>query len=625
MHLQTVKAGYSRWKVSALAALGALSCMALAGTASAYEKAVVEAAVAAQQAVEFDVYLPLRDRAGAEALLSELHTADSANYHKWLTPAEFNERFGPQSTAMTAVSRELAAHSFSITAVHARSLHVSGTAAAVKAAFGAALSSAHFASGKQVLVAAAPLRLTPELAAAGAVIADFSGKIRMQRTSGHPIPSALNRPQNRESPIGGYWFTDLKQAYAYPSYKVLTGAGVTIGILMSGDFNPPDMAMYFSHEKLGTPNISTVNIGTGAPFDPNGSFETHLDIQQSGGMAPNATIILYNLPDLLDQNILAGLTNIIESNVADVVNMSFSGPEAQYEPAYNDGTDFTGILHIYDDFFLEGNALGITFVSSSGDWGALDIPAVACFSASPPNPCGPMELGVGSPASSPHVTAVGGTNLVTTFNAKNPNDLNSAYVSENADFDALDSDIFYGTTATGAVWGSGGGISAFYPKPAYQSLVSQANLPAKAKKWRTIPDVALQMGGCPGGTLYFDLHGVCPPDRSFVWEAIGGQFEGVIGTSASSPEFAGLVALKIQSTGGRLGNENFDIYSLAAAQENGSANVVFRQDIPGNNGKYKSGSPGYNLVLGNGTVFGGRFVRGPGLAVAGKPQTPTNP
>jgi kumamolisin len=198
-------------------------------------------------------------------------------------------------------------------------------------------------------------------------------------------------------------------------------------------------------------------------------------------------------------------------------------------------------------------------------------------------------------------------------------------VSENADFDALDSDIFYGTTATGAVWGSGGGISAFYPKPAYQSLVSQANLPAKAKKWRTIPDVALQMGGCPGGTLYFDLHGVCPPDRSFVWEAIGGQFEGVIGTSASSPEFAGLVALKIQSTGGRLGNENFDIYSLAAAQENGSANVVFRQDIPGNNGKYKSGSPGYNLVLGNGTVFGGRFVRGPGLAVAGKPQTPTNP
>jgi subtilase family serine protease len=344
-------------------------------------------------------------------------------------------------------------------------------------------------------------------------------------------------------------------------------------------------------------------------------------------MAPNASIILYNLADLQDSSILAGLTTIIESNVADVVNMSFSGPEAGYIPAYNDGTDFTGILNIYDDFFMEGNALGITFVSSSGDWGALDIPAVACFSASPPQPiCGPMEPGIALPASSPHVTAVGGTNLITTFNAKNPADLNSAYVGENADFDALDSDIFFGTSASGAVWGSGGGISLFYKKPTYQRLVSQKNLPKDAKKFRTIPDLSLQMGGCPGGTLYFDLHGVCPPDRSFVWEIIGGQQEGVIGTSASSPEFAGLVALKIQSTGARLGNENFDIYSLAAAQENGSGNTVFRNQIEGNNGLYKSTvKGGYNLVIGNGTVIGGDFVQGPGLPVAGKPQTPTNP
>jgi hypothetical protein len=117
---------------------------------------------------------------------------------------------------------------------------------------------------------------------------------------------------------------------------------------------------------------------------------------------------------------------------------------------------------------------------------------------------------------------------------------------------------------------------------------------------------------------------MCPPDRSFVWEFIGGQQEGVVGTSASSPDFAGLVALKIESTGARLGNENFDIYSLAAAQAAGSGNTVYRDDIPGNNGKYKS-LPGYNLVLGNGTVFGGDFVRGPSLPVAGKPQTPTNP
>ena len=99
-------------------------------------------------------------------------------------------------------------------------------------------------------------------------------------------------------------------------------------------------------------------------------------------------------------NRLTGLTTIIESNAVDVVNMSFGGPEAGYTAPYNGGTDLTGFLKIYDDFFMEGNSLGITFVAASGDWGGLDIPAAACFSASPPKPvCGPMEVGIGLPAS----------------------------------------------------------------------------------------------------------------------------------------------------------------------------------------------------------------------------------
>jgi subtilase family serine protease len=608
-----------------VALLGAIASIAtLAGTASAMERAVVDAGVASEQAVEFNIYLPLGNRTGVETLLKQLHDPNSASYHQWLTPAEFKERFGPQASTVKAITRELQAHGLEVTEVHSHSLHVSGTAAGVKSAFGAPLVMAHFASGKQVMTTASAVKLTPSLQAAGGVVADFSGDIRMQKSS-RPVDQSI--PQNRESSTGGYWFDDLKQAYSFPSFKKLTGKGVTIGILMEGNFNQPDMTAYFGHELLPSPSIKAVNIAGGSPFSANNSFETHLDIQQSGGMAPNAHIILYNLPDLQDSNILAGLTTIIEDNVADVVNMSFSGPEAGYTAAYNGGTDFTGILNIYDDFFMEGNALGITFVASSGDWGGLDVPAASCFSASPPKPiCGAMQAGIGSPASSPHVTAVGGTNLITTFNAKNPSDLNSAYVGENADDDPLDSDIFFGTTASGAVWGSGGGISLIYPKPSYQNLVSQANLPKAAKKFRTIPDLSLQMGGCPGGTLFFDVHGECPPDRSFVWEIIGGKQEGVIGTSASSPEFVGLLALKIESTGARLGNENFEIYALAAAQANGSGNTVFRQDIQGDNGVYKATiKGGYNLVIGNGTLLGGDFVSGPGLAVAGKPQTPSNP
>jgi subtilase family serine protease len=606
--------------VGAVSLLGVASWFAFAASAAAVEEAVVDATAAADQAVEFNVYLPLHDRAKAEELLTQLHTPGAALYHQWLTPAQFNEQFGPQEKTVSAISRELAVHGLQVTEVHAHSLHVSGTVGGVKSAFGATLAVAHFSSGRQVMAAASPLRLTPVLAASGAVVSTFSSKIHMQAMS---APNEIVNPQNRYSNTGPYWFDDLKQAYSYPSYTSLNGKGVTIGILMFHNYNPPDMKNYFSHELLAVPKIQVVNVAGGAPFDPNLSFETHIDIQQSGGMAPKATIILYNVPDLSDESLFAGLTQIIESNVADVVNMSFGGFEAGYSAAYNNGVDFTGFLGIYDDFFMEGNALGITFVASSGDQGGKPAPPPACFSANPPTPCGAMQIGISSPASSPHVTAVGGTNLVTTFNAKNPT-LNSAYVRENAFPDPLDSDIFYGTSATGVIWGSGGGISIYFPKPSYQTLVSQKFLPTAAKKWRTNPDVALQMGGCPVGTLYFDLHGVCPPDRSAVVVALDGQFFGAVGTSISSPDFAGLLALKIQSEGGRLGNENYDIYALAAAQANGSANEVFRQNITGNNGVYST-APGYNLVLGNGTVVGNDFVRGSTLPVAGIPQTSTNP
>src|ERR1700722_1326080 len=383
-------------RVAALATLAVAASLAQVHTSAAIEKAVVAGAAAADQSVRFNIYLPLRDRAATEAFLTQLHTPGSALYHQWLPPAEFNERFGPQNATLSAISRELAAHGLEVTAAHAHSVQVTGTVAGVKSAFGVQLSTAHFPSGKQLMTASTALKLTPTLAALGAVIPDFSGTIHMQKLA---TPVAI--PQNRESSTGGYWFDDLKQAYSYPSYKSLTGKGVTIGILMTPGFNPSDMTKYFSHEKLATPHITTSNVERRAPHNVNEADETHIDIQHSGGMAPKANIILFNLPDLDDDSILAGLTDIVESNEADVINMPFGGAEALYTAAYNGGVDYTGILGIYDDYFMEGNALGITFVAASADWGAKSTPAVACFSASPPTPCGAMQVGVSTPATSP--------------------------------------------------------------------------------------------------------------------------------------------------------------------------------------------------------------------------------
>jgi subtilase family serine protease len=195
--------------------------------------------------------------------------------------------------------------------------------------------------------------------------------------------------------------------------------------------------------------------------------------------------VLFNLPDLSDSSILAGLTRIVESNSVDVVNMSFGGPEIGYLPQYNGGVNQLGILQVYEDLFKQGSAEGITFVASSGDLGAFAVPAAACFIPRSTSQCGRFKLSVITPASSPHVTGVGGTNLVTTFQ---PPSLNSAYVKENAFPDRLAQDIFYGTPARGGLWASGGGISIFFKEPPYQLLVNSPS------KYRTVPDLALHMG-----------------------------------------------------------------------------------------------------------------------------------
>jgi kumamolisin len=575
----------------------------------AAQKAAMHAQTAAAQPVSFDVYLPLQHRDQLQQLLADQQDSKSASYHHWLKPEEFNARFAASAGQIAAIQKQLGAYGLTATVVSAHRLHVTGNASSVEHAFGTSLRNGTFANGRSTVVATQPLTQPDALIQANAVVTGLSGMIRMRS---HAHATAL--PQNRYSPTGGYWFDDLKQAYDYPSYKTYTGRGVTIGILMEGGFNQADMDKYFAHEKLATPSYSEIDVNGATPYDPANpanSFETHLDMQQSGGMAPNAKVVLYNIPDLSDDNIMAGLSQIISDNKADVVNMSFGGPELFYTAAFNDGVDFTGILREEDDLFAQGNAQGITFVASSGDSGALAALPLDCFNFGPN--CGSFLPSAEFPASSPHVTGVGGTNLITTYSGT-AGDLNSAYVRESAFADPLAEDIFYGTSATGGGFGSGGGDSIHYRKPLFQALVNTGN-----KKFRTVPDLSLHMGGCPVGALS------CGPDDSYDIVALAGNFYGVVGTSASSPDFAGLTARAVQRYGSRMGNENYYIYYLAAAQALGLPLKVFHTGIPGFNGLFPTTPKGYNRVLGNGTMDGRNFLLAPFIPAAGIPQTPSNP
>lgn len=579
--------------------------------------------LASSQSVTFEVFLPLRNSAALDALLADQQNPNSANFHRWLTPTQFADQFGPTAQDRSTAEASLTSQGFTVTADHTQSFQVSGTVDSVHRVFGSSLSRAVFGSGATRIVPSSTVTLPANLQAQGATIAMFSGRPPLHSNAQY---AANADPNNRYSSSGGYWFTDLKQAYDYPSYlattggKPLDGTGVNVAILMSNDVLDSDIARVFNHEKFTAitgkpvPTIQRVTIDGGAPFDTNASFEASLDVQTVLGGAPGSSVTLVNTPDLSDKSLIDGYLYIIESNKYDIVNSSFGGCELFYTSAYNAGQDYTGILDTYDALFKQGNAQGITFVASSGDEGGLSCPDTNYFANSGPSRFVPS---IQFPSDSPNVTGVGGGNLLTSF--KGAPALTSTYSSENAlgDPEIAHDPYGVGTNVAGGFWGAGGGISAHFLKPAYQQLVNTGSA-----AFRTTPDVGMMVGGCPGGISLQP----CGPNRSYVIISVGGQLEGVIGTSVSSPEFVSAAALYIEKSGQRVGNLNTYLYSVAATQNSGGT-AAYNRNIRGFDGKWTNFAPsgGYTYLVGNGTPKVRALFGMMDLPAAGDPQTASNP
>jgi kumamolisin len=223
---------------------------------------------------------------------------------------------------------------------------------------------------------------------------------------------------------------------------------------------------------------------------------------------------------------------------------------------------------------------------------------------------------------------VGGTNLTTTAT---PGVDDATYSAENANYDPrVPAEFDLSPTSTVYVnnntWGSGGGYSAFFGKPAYQGLVDTGS-----NQYRAVPDVSMMMGGCPTDADMSQQN--CkqlPRSAALIW--VAGAIHMLAGTSVSAPELAGVLALTIQLNGGRLGNVNPLIYSLSALQTiAGGVNAppsfqFFHRGITGDNNLYKV-VPGqaYSTVLGNSTLNVKNFLLLQQADPAGAPDTPTNP
>lgn len=619
-------------KHSLLSAAALICGLGLASTtfAAPVEKGSTVRAAASSEGVNFEVYLPLRNADKLDALVQAQQTKGSPQYHQWLTPAQFAATFGPTQASIARAQAAIRAAGLTVTETHSRSFHVAGDAGHAGAMLGTHFNAVRSATGATRMVAQTNPVLPAALAAEGARIMAFSST-PLHHT--FAIRTAAPIVNNRYTPEGPYWFDDLKQAYDYPEFTVghtkVDGSGVRVAILMSDLLFPGDVAAAFNHENftansggVAVPSVNTVTVDGGGVENGGGSFEASLDVQQVLGGAPGAKVTLVSIPDLSDAHIIDGYTAIVESNQFDIVNSSFGGCELEYTPAYNGGTDFTYILQTYHEIFAQGNAQGITFVASSGDQGGKLCPSI---NYGVPGASPVFVAGVSTPADDPDVTAVGGGNLLTTAQAPS---LNSAYVSENGYGDPdVPYDIYgIGQNVSGGYWGAGGGVSSVFGRPAYQLLANTGS-----NKFRTLPDVGMQVGGCPEG-----LAASCNPTDSAAVVAygvgVGGTYYGVIGTSVSSPEFVGALALYEQFNH-RQGNVNYLLYLAGAVQTAaGGASApaalqFYHRGMPGFDGLYNGNQPSvnYTYIYGNGSpdvrkLFG--FFADP---AAGLPQTPTNP
>jgi subtilase family serine protease len=358
-----------------------------------------------------------------------------------------------------------------------------------------------------------------------------------------------------------------------------TGQGQTIVIVDA--FGSPtiadDLLQFDQYLGLGTPPLRIVQVGHVPTFDPSNSDmvgwagETTLDVEYAHAGAPGAKIVLVEVgQDDLGKLALA-VQYAVQHKLGDVISLSWG----EAEPAL--GQDF---LSSYSSIFSQAASKHITIVASSGDTGVSGQDDSGGYYGYPV---------VTWPASSPYVTAVGGTRLnLNALGARNG--LDTAW---NDTYSTAVNDFFYGNDGPTPL-ATGGGKSAYYGRPGYQNSVRNIT-----GHQRGIPDISMS-ASCSVAVNVFETY-------------TGGQggWTASCGTSESAPMFAAIVALADQAAGHPLGLINPALYALAARHAPGIVPVASGNNTVSFSGQTVHGYSvrhGYNLVTGLGSVNGQYLV-----------------
>jgi hypothetical protein len=541
-----------------------------------YDQGPVDAAMRLPY-ITMQIQPSAQQEADLQQLLKQQQDPKSRNYHKWLTPEQYADRFGLSQNDVNRLTAWLRSQGFSIVQV-ARGrdwIAFSGTAALVENTFRTQIhyfnvdGVQHFANATEVWI---PQALD------GIVISfrgmhDFSLKpLGIRRPGPADFFPILARPFYELAPgVNQLAPGDIATIYDItPLYTAgINGTGMKMVVVGQVDVSTSLSDIDNFRSAFGLPaNDPQQMIIPGSPnpgTDAGDMGESKLDLEWSGAVARNATILFITAATSAN-GVFGAAQYAVDQDLAPVISMSYGGCESSN----------AGFIPGYEtDPMQKASSEGITFMASSGDEGAA-----ACDSDSESVAVG--GLAVNYPASSPEATGVGGNEFNegsgTYWGTTNGTNGGTAlsYIPEMAWNDSV-------TTGTGTILdttlaASGGGASSCgestgttctggFPKPAWQAGTGVPN-----DSVRDVPDVAMSASANHDGYIICDS-GSCA-------SGIGTNPEIVGGTSASAPVFAGIVTLLNQFVGGTgLGNVNPTLYTLAQS----ASNSVFHDVTTGTN------------------------------------------
>jgi subtilase family serine protease len=595
------------------------------------DRGVLDAEAAATP-ITVTVALKLHDLPGAEKMLRRVSTRGDALYRHYLTPAQFAAKFGPTDADVESVRSYFSHLGLTVERDSTTTLHVTGLPARFESAFQVSLHQFEVPASASTPAYSyrAPMQ-KPAMpsAIAGVALNVFGLDTRpmfhpnIQRAASTKLPPATGHmpvgATTPPDPVGEWTVTDFADYYnVTPLYSAsIEGKGQTVGIITLASFTPSDAFTYWKSLKLkvSKTRITEVEVdgGSGAPSDESGSDETTLDVEQSGGLAPSAAVIVYEAPNT-SQGYVDAFAKSVDANKADALSTSW-GEWEYYDNLANSpvtnptGGKTTSALAATHQVLVQAGTQGESMFAAAGDSGAYDVNR----EQAPPDFS--LALTVDYPASDPAITAAGGTTLPATLY------FDSGFFEVTIPAERawgwdylvdLCTDIGYDPIECGILpVGGGGGVSVANKVPSYQSGVAGVQksqpdqalldedtvppttiyaLPA-AYAGRNVPDLAMNADPYTG----YELGYTSSSTGSYaVYTNYGG-------TSFVAPQLCGVTQLLDENAGARLGFLNTVVYALAAKNGYTGSKPALRAISAGTN-EFYSGSSGYNPAAGLGSI-----------------------